>query len=306
MKIIYTLLLMFTIISNPLVSQEEDPKKEKTEEKAEETEDKKTDEDENFELEFDKTLGLDFGLSDRKSIEIVYGLANSYRNQELTENALLDIKFGTVETEKLFKKDVESGVFEYEYSTLYLKNFNWDLGSEMNMDTIQFKAWQIGFGEQEGFGYDISDNFSIILFNGNGTGLSWITETNIPFDGTPLSRYGKYTRYTEFMEAGVKLGITEYFTLNASLERNAIFSRYMIWHNMLSAGLVSIVQEVAEGFTDDIIESAPVAVPILNFIIQNGISYGFYELRKNDMNWPIKSSPALITDVYKIGFNVNF
>ncbi|MBU1800304.1 MAG: hypothetical protein KKF21_18165, partial [Bacteroidetes bacterium] len=43
-------------------------------------------------------------------------------------------------------------------------------------------------------------------------------------------------------------------------------------------------------FTDDIVDRSPVIGTIFNFALKAGYQYGYYLLRKEDMNWPFNTS----------------
>jgi hypothetical protein len=46
--------------------------------------------------------------------------------------------------------------------------------------------------------------------------------------------------------------------------------------------------------------------PVVAFILKGAISYGMYELRSNNMNWPIKTAEPMMFDNYKVGITFTF
>ena len=65
-------------------------------------------------------------------------------------------------------------------------------------------------------------------------------------------------------------------------------------------------QFLLDQFIDEIGESSPYAVPVVNFFLKNGLSYAVYELRKDKMNWPFDSAPPLCIDSFKFGLTFVF
>ena len=262
--------------------------------------------------DFDKTFELDLLSFEESypSIELSYGLTTVTRNpQELGALNQISAKFGTMELEDILRDDVSTGTNEMDFGYLFISYQDFGLGADADADNL-FKNWIIGFGSQEGYGYKLGDNSSIILYHGDGAGISWITETEnetLVNNSRPLEVFGKMARYSENMDAGVKILLFENLSVNAAYERTFIFPRYMVWYSMLSGVIQTSAQGLGGYFTKKVFKKMPKAVPIINFLIQNGISYGFYELRKEQMNWPVGQDTApLLLDNFRLGFNFNF
>jgi hypothetical protein len=53
-------------------------------------------------------------------------------------------------------------------------------------------------------------------------------------------------------------------------------------------------------------DRSPYAGPIVHFVLKNALSYGFYELRKKHMNWPVQTVAPLMYENYKVGLTFAF
>lgn len=61
-----------------------------------------------------------------------------------------------------------------------------------------------------------------------------------------------------------------------------------------------------DSFTKNVLRNAPVAGTFVNFILKNAYEYGFYQLRKDKMNWPFTSSAPLRYNTFKLGMTFTF
>ena len=75
-------------------------------------------------------------------------------------------------------------------------------------------------------------------------------------------------------------------------------------------GLSQVIEGIASGgmniFINAIGRSSPAAVPVMHFILQNGLSLGFKALRMNKMNWPFDTEAPLNVMSYTVGIGIHF
>jgi len=53
-------------------------------------------------------------------------------------------------------------------------------------------------------------------------------------------------------------------------------------------------------------DASPTAVPVVHFLLKNGLSYGVYQLRKEKMNYPFDSEAPIVNDTFKVGVTFIF
>jgi hypothetical protein len=94
--------------------------------------------------------------------------------------------------------------------------------------------------------------------------------------------------------------------IDASYERSIVYPRHLFW----KWGMGMIIEGAGQGlvnlFVEKILDSSPLAAPIVNFLLKNALSYGIYELRQDKMNWPFETVAPLAFDQFKIGISIVF
>ena len=59
-------------------------------------------------------------------------------------------------------------------------------------------------------------------------------------------------------------------------------------------------------FVDEVADRSPYAAPVVRFLLEGALQYGFYELRKDDVNWPFDTDAPLVVDMFKLGVTTRF
>ena len=80
----------------------------------------------------------------------------------------------------------------------------------------------------------------------------------------------------------------------------------MFWKQTGSFFIEGMGVVAIDYFVEEISNSSPVAGPIVNFILKNGFSYAYYQLKRNKMNWPFESETPLTYEAVKIGLKFTF
>ena len=78
------------------------------------------------------------------------------------------------------------------------------------------------------------------------------------------------------------------------------------WKWAGSAVIEGVADGLASWFVRAVGKNSPGALPIMHFILRNGVAMGFKALRSSKMNWPFTSAPPLNFMTYSIGVNVVF
>ncbi|GEM_PF-1039371 len=176
---------------------------------------------------------------------------------------------------------------------------------------IQTQNWGFGLNLTEGYGNEFHKNFKIIFNHTNG--MTWnrlalvdknsISDTN--FIQT-FNRFNEKFKFGEQFQSKVEIVLFDIVNLNATYERRHIFPAYMFWYSALSGIIELASQSILDEFIDEVRKFSPDITPIINFILKSGLSYGIYELRRDNMNWPIQTESPFVMENFKVGFGLNF
>lgn len=277
---------------------------------------KAQDDDDDFfnDKKFDFDLGFDF--HGKPTISAFYGvgktslkgLGSKFANPNLAE-----LRLGYASEKGLFKSE---SIVKYKYRYSSLTQLSSKMGKTPAANELSTEMWKIGFGWDEGFGYRLGKS-ALIFYNGNG--VTW--SKNEVVDGLPaqvalgnlsvddaqtLAMFDGNFRFGTKTEAGIKLQIIPALILTGNFERNVVFPRLLFWKASASY-LIEAASHAALGeFIEKVLDSSPGAAPIISFLLKNGLSYGFYELRKEKMNWPVNTAVPLFNDSFKIGMTFVF
>jgi len=243
------------------------------------------------------------------TISLNYGFVNSnIKNfsNDFIDAGMLELKLGhTTEGTSGFSEDL----VKYKYHFLYISKISTSLNrTENNLADLDWQMWRFGTGWSSGFGYKIG-NVSIIPYYSYSLDWSRVEMLSSPASAAEkikLNLFNKSIRFGTGSEGGVRIKLFDYLTLEASYERSIIFQRHLFWKWSGSAILEAIGQWAVDEFVDEVIESSPMAAPIVNFLLKNGLSYAIYELRQTKMNWPFSTETPLAHDQFKFGVTFVF
>lgn len=290
----------------------------------EEDEDEKTEEDEDFDdiFGFQNDSKLLPGAKsfdnffEKPHISLTYGNNNinylienidGFTNNFASSNAF-KLKLGDVK----IKKTKSDDVLVYDASYFAISNFTNEINTPTDASQINFNAWRISlFGNNEGYAYKIGDESYLALTNGSE--LNWnflrlgdVYSSNDSAAKVAMANFGQEVRFGNSFEAGIKMKFLGGFGLEANYERSVIFQRHLFFKWAGSAIIESVAQSIIDRFVKKIMTYSPSTTPIINFILKNALSYGVYELRKENMNWPFDSTQPLVIDNFKFGITYDF
>lgn len=210
-------------------------------------------------------------------------------------------------------------ISQYQNNFAFLSNNSMDLTSDKsNANDLTSETWRFGLGWQSGYAYQFG-NAAIIPYNSNAfvwTRIKYTGNSNpvenpglynlSAVDAQMLKEFNETIRFGQLSEGGIKLQVVPILTLNAGYERAIVFPRHMFWKHAGSLILEGIGQGAIDTFVHEVLDSSPAAAPIVNFLLKNGFSYAFYQLRKEKMNWPFDTAEPLTYDTWKIGMTFTF
>ncbi|MFA3782249.1 hypothetical protein ABRY23_04210 [Melioribacteraceae bacterium 4301-Me] len=186
---------------------------------------------------------------------------------------------------------------------------------------IKANLLRLGVAKRDGFGYKLN---TVTVLPYHQTGFIWsqfdfknyptyltnYEKNNSSFgpinDIQILDRYNKQTRFGTLAESGIRLDLQSSISFNIAYETSIIFSRHLFWKYSASYLLESIGSQSLDYFINRILETSPHVVPIVNFVLKNAYSYGWYLLKKDKMNWPFDTDSPIAVEFFKVGITFTF
>jgi hypothetical protein len=208
-----------------------------------------------------------------------------------------------------WEDSVSTGILKEDSSWLSLANISTEIGNKSTSGDINTDAWRIGAGAEQGYGYPIGNASAIIPYNAmafDWTRLRLNSGTVITSDSSILQPFDGTFRFGTSVEGGIKFQIVSLLTADVAYERAVVFPAHLFWKWAGSTVIEIASQAVMDEFVNRVMDNSPGAVPVVNFLLKSGISYGVYELRKDKMNWPFNSTPPLTIDSFKAGLTFIF
>ena len=249
-----------------------------------------------IEIYHNPTISLSYGFTKTRLKDLKLSIADP---------GLAEIKLGFSSKEPEYGPE---NIFKYDYIYFSVTNMSTDLRGESNSNEIETDLWRLGLGKEDGYVYGLGKS-SITLYNASGFGWSELKlkdEEIHPSDSALLSLWDDSFRFGIRREGGAKIQFMPLLSFDAGYERAIVFSRFVFWEALLSMALEDGIHLLLDKFIEEIGESSPYALPVVNFFLKNGLSYAVYELRKDKMNWPFDSAPPLCNDSFKFGVTFVF
>lgn len=254
----------------------------------------------------------------RPFLEFNYGLGEPKHkklNGTLNEIGLAEFKIGYSKIE-IYESDY---ILELDEKYLFASNISVDLkSSDEKFSGFNSDAWRFGLGNRSAYGYKLGE-VSILPYSQSDFTWTKIDVNNfpdvtiLPFplpavveDAEILGRYNGTFRFGNSNAAGIKIEFSEFVGLSAEYETAVIYPRHLFWKQTGSFLIEQAGLQAVDYFIDEIMDRSPAAAPIVNFILRNGLSYAFYTLKKEDMNWPFKTETPLTYETVKFGLSFAF
>lgn len=249
----------------------------------------------------------------KPSIEVSYGLSdiklNGY-NSNFANVGLLELKLGfTSQQTSKFSRDV----LRYHNGFLFLSNISSDLSAKTSSSGIATNLWRFGLGSKEGYGVKIG-SVSLMPYNSNSFVWSRFTYDKLPDlaivpaenQYAALDNFNEAFRFGSSTEGGINLQLAPGFSIQPKYEIADIYPRHLFGKQFTSSLIEISGLFLIDTFVKRILRNAPVAGTFVNFILKNAYEYGFYQLRKSQMNWPFTSEAPLRYSSFKLGMTFTF
>jgi hypothetical protein len=253
-----------------------------------------------------------FKMERNPRIDLIYGFTSpnyhkDYYSGEFSATNIAELRLGFESFEQY--KNSEN-VFKFNHETFFIgKIQEISTTSDDNNGKVRTEAWRFGFGRNNGYGYNIGSSMKVAL--GASNGLSWtkfdfLDNPESPADQKRLDYIGDSFRFGTQTEANITVKFSDNIGISGSYERAVVFPRHLFWYWAGSEIVRGIGSGLLGTFVKEVGKASPEALPIVNFVLQNALNYGFYELRQKNMNWPIETAAPFAFDSFNIGLSVSF
>lgn len=206
-------------------------------------------------------------------------------------------------------RQVMNSSVNYQYGNgLYLK---YHMAPDPVPGSYTSDVWRFGGQSTESYGYSFSSGAPEgIYFDFSNAPLSWYSVVNNgsvdSLSNARMARFEDALRFGEASLASITLRASDNISFNAGFEWAQAYERHMFWYWAGSQLLEGIGDKLADFFVGAIKNTSPTAVPIMHFILRNGIAFGFKALRQKQMNWPFTTAAPLNFTTYRIGTTIIF
>ncbi len=255
-------------------------------------------------------------------IEINYGFGTAYHKKlksSFADNGLLELKLGYASRSTYYSENI----IQFSEKYLFGSKFSTDLKSSSTViGEMKSNLWRFGFAKREGYAYKFN-NFSLMPYNSSGFVWSRLDMISYPAqyylltyppmslddavnDTEILNRFHDAFRFGTVNEGGIKFDVSSTVSFNVSYEAAVIFPRHLVWKHLGSMIIEESAKHLLGNFIDEVSDSSPYATPIVDFLLNNGLSYAFFTLKKDRMNWPFETEAPLTYETIKFGITVTF
>jgi hypothetical protein len=253
-----------------------------------------------------------FPSSSQPTIGLYYGFTNSSLKsvgQPLADPGFFQAKLGYSRTSTY---DYSTSILKHSFKHLSLSHYSQRLNGAADPGEIRSDIWRVDATFESGYGYGLSRNSSgasILLVHGSGwnwSGVSLKDSATNPQDQQLLESFEDGIRFGTNVEVGLRIRVIPLLAVDAGYERSIIFRRHLFWKWAGSGLLESGLQWALDRFVQRIARSTPEAAPVVNLLLKGALSYGFYEARKSNMNWPFSTEAPILNDTFKVGLTFMF
>jgi hypothetical protein len=254
--------------------------------------------------EYAYVKGFKYDCTGNPTIIVNYGFSKisiENFNESFENPGLLEIKLGYTHESNNYKAE---NIINYEFTYFYTGNTSVNLtdNSSGNSD-LKTDLWRFGFGQSLGYGYNLGQVAIIPYYN---CSIDWskLRMEDQPLnsgDENTIALFNQAFRFGNSEEGGIKFQFLPGISIDAGYERSVIFPRHIFWEWAGGVAVQAAGQWAIDNFVNRIFDSSPYAAPVVNFLFKNALSYGLFQLRHNEMNWPFNTAAPLAYDLFKFG-----
>ena len=168
--------------------------------------------------------------------------------------------------------------------------------------------WRFIGGYGNGWGY--IHNGRHFAFN-HASYLGWARSdielpSQIPDNQKELDRYDETYRFTNGFEASVNIEMIDNFYFKVAYNKSIIMPSFNFFEWVPGVFTELLMQRAIDAFGEKMLKKYPDIYPVANFLLKNSISFLLYELRKNNMFWPVSSHAPMNVYYFSVGLKFIF
>jgi len=235
------------------------------------------------------------------------GLTKDGWNQNFSDIGSIDTKLGWTEVTNI-KNSSKIAKYDFNYFGFNVSQSDLYYGDIMDED-VTMKSWNIALGGNSGYGWRIAESSLLSLYTGSTMNWGKVSIAGAPIDSMNLSAVNVFLSDVHFghtMSSGMNFRMGRYMNLNAEYTFQDIYPRFKLWKWLGSGICTGATSGLASWFSKEIGDRAPVVLPVVNFVLQSAIQYGYYELTKEAVSWPFDTAPPLRQEAFKVGLSFTF
>ena len=255
--------------------------------------------------------------------EVNYGIGNLLQkniHQDFAKIGDGELKLGYATKRNYFEEIVTKISDKYFFISR--------IGSDMESTTakeneLRNRMWRFGFAKRSGYGYKFGALY-ILPYNAKGIVWSRLQMVDYPptvftmqfppsqaqlsamLDRDIIDRYDEEFRFGTIAESGININIASRIGVNFGFETSVIFPRHLFWKQLGSMAIEEAGLGLLNHFINEVADSSPLSVQLVNCILKGAYSYAFYSLQKDKMNWPFDTETPLTFETIKIGMTFSF
>ena len=259
-------------------------------------------------------LGGDFDFeslseTSKNFVEVTYGYSSLFYSgknftSSFSPSTLTEIKLGTSTIKPEGNYSILSFEENYFFSSL-LTSYN------KEDSQVSFELWRLGAGARNGYGYNIKNSFQVIPYY--HFGLAWsrgnFDEPELLGDLEEkkyLDKFNNTVRFGTTNSAGMQIKVSQLISFGAEYETDIIFPKHLAFKQFGSFFIELMSQTGIDYLTKGVLLKAiPQGVPVIYFLLKNGLSYLFYTLKEEEMNWPFESEAPLRMETLKFNLKIS-
>ncbi len=246
----------------------------------------------------------------RPSVEFSYGISDaklSTSPYSISDAGMFELRLG-------FDSKARSGyspnLVMFRSSYLAISNASYKfLSKDPADDELKNSLWRFGTVIREGTGFDLGQ-VKILPYNSTSFMWSEFSYENNTINGDSITGtvndFNESFRFGTGADAGIAIEFIKGVSIFSAYEFSHIFPRHLFAKQFTSSVIEFTGMELIDSFARLIMKSAPEAGAITNFILKSAYEYGFYQLRKEQMNWPFTSTSPMRYSTFRAGVNLVF
>ncbi len=248
-----------------------------------------------------------FRRGDNPFLKINYGLnyfKHAQAKNEFETIGGIQLQIGYFREKSLRPKFIVNQTERFITFRLISENFY----NEDSYKGIKVKTNLFGLGQNKNYGYR-TKNLSFLL--GTGREFNWsfnkFDKNLMGVDTLILGIYdNNVMKFGEAYNSNISIRAFDFVSLDLNYNYGLIFPRHLFLKHIGSLIIEEAVTEILRSFIDKVFKSRPFAGPVVNFVLKSTLAFAFYELKKERMNWPIKTASPLSYDFYNLGLKFSF